>query len=192
MYLIAGLGNPDLKYLKTLHNMGFMTVETLAKNYGVEFNKKGFKAVYGEKSINGNKVIFVKPQTYMNLSGESLKEFLNFYKIPVENMLVFYDDIDLAIGSIRIRAKGSAGTHNGMRNIVQEINSENFPRIRIGTKPKTENYDLIEYVLSEIKKEDEPAFSAAINSAVKAGESFISGETFENIMCKFNGDCINK
>ena len=187
MKLVVGLGNPGLKYLKNLHNLGFMAVELLAEKYGVDFNKKGFKGIYGEKNINGEKVVFLKPQTYMNLSGESVQAIAAFYKIKVEDILVIYDDLDIAIGYVRIRANGSAGTHNGMRSIVSCLNSTAFPRVRIGTKPEV-NYEIVDYVLSDIKKEDEPRFRQAITVAVDASDAFIHGNTIDQVMCKFNGN----
>ena len=167
MKLIVGLGNPGLKYLKNLHNLGFMAVELLAEKHGVSFNKKGFKGIYGEKNFAGEKVIFLKPQTFMNLSGDCVQEIAAFYKIPTQNILVLYDDLDIAIGAVRVRASGSSGTHNGMRSIVSRLSSTNFPRVRIGTKPEVD-YDIIDYVLSDIRKEDEPRFRHSVNLAVDA------------------------
>ena len=186
MKLVVGLGNPGLKYLKNLHNLGFMAVELLAEKHGVTFNKKGFKGLYGEKNISGEKVVFLKPQTYMNLSGESVQELAAFYKISPKDIIVMYDDLDIAIGSVRIRANGSAGTHNGMRSIVSCLNSTAFPRVRIGTKPEV-NYEIVDYVLSDIRKEDEPRFRQAIAVAVDASDAFIRGNTIDQVMCKFNG-----
>ncbi len=187
MYLVAGLGNPGNQYLKTFHNVGFMAVELLAEKYGVSFNKKGFGGIYGMTKINGEQVIFLKPQTFMNLSGECIQKALAFYKIPTENFIVIYDDIDIKIGCIRVRANGTAGTHNGMRNIVQMLNSTSFPRVRIGTKPEGE-YELIDYVLSNIKKEDEPRFKISITGAVNAVDEFIKGKKIDDIMSKYNGE----
>ena len=185
MKLVVGLGNPGLKYLKNLHNLGFMAVELLAEKNGVTFNKKGFKGIYGEKNVSGEKVIFLKPQTYMNLSGESVQELSAFYKISTKDILVIYDDLDIEIGRIRIRANGSAGTHNGMRNIVQMLGATDFPRIRIGIKPEV-NYEIIDYVLSDIRKDDEPRFRQSVNIAVDAADAFIRGYPIEDVMCKFN------
>lgn len=187
MYLIVGLGNPDAKYLKTMHNMGFMAIDILANKLGVEFNKKGFKGVYAMTTIGGEKVILLKPLTYMNLSGDSVQEALSFYKIPRKNLLVLYDDLDINIGSIRIRAKGSAGTHNGMRDIVSKIGGEDFPRVRIGTKPINDSRGIIDYVLSDIKKEDEEVFKKVLTKSADAGYDFASGKSLEEIMCKYNG-----
>lgn len=163
-----------------------MAVELLAEKNGVSFNKKGFKGEYGEKNIDGEKVIFLKPQTFMNLSGESVAAVASFYKIPTENIIIIYDDLDIAIGSMRLRPSGSAGTHNGMRSIVQCLGSQNFPRIRIGTKPEGE-YDIINYVLSDVKKEDEPRFKVSVNKAVDAADMLIRGAAVDSVMCKFNG-----
>lgn len=185
MKLVVGLGNPGLKYLKNLHNLGFMAVEMLAEKHGVVFNKKGFKGLYGEKNIKGEKVVFLKPQTYMNLSGESVQELSAFYKISPKDIIVMYDDLDIAIGSVRIRANGSAGTHNGMRNIVQMLGSTDFPRIRIGIKPETD-FKIIDYVLSDIRKDDEPRFKQSIGTAVDAADAFINGASIDDVMCRFN------
>lgn len=186
MKLVVGLGNPGLKYLKNLHNLGFMAVELLAEKNGVTFNKKGFKGIYGEKNVSGEKVIFLKPQTYMNLSGDCVQELAAFYKIQPKDILVIYDDLDIAIGLIRVRANGSAGTHNGMRSIVSRLGSADFPRVRIGTKPEVD-YEIIDYVLSDIKKDDEPRFRQSVNLAVEAADAFIHGLKIEDVMCKFNG-----
>ncbi len=185
MKIVVGLGNPGLKYLKNLHNLGFMAVELLAEKHGVTFNKKGFKGLYGEKNISGEKIIFLKPQTFMNLSGDCVQEISAFYKVAPQDILVIYDDLDIAIGYVRIRANGSAGTHNGMRSIVQRLGATDFPRIRIGTKPEN-NYEIIDYVLSDIKKEDEPRFRQSVNVAVDAANDFINGKKIEDVMCKYN------
>ena len=185
MYIVAGLGNPGDKYLKNLHNLGFMAVELLAEKNGVSFDKKGFKGVFGTKTIGFEKVIFLKPQTFMNLSGECIREISAYFKVPSENILVIYDDIDIDIGALRVRKSGSSGTHNGMRNIVKELGTENFPRIRIGTKPVGE-YDIMSYVLSDIKKEDEPKFRFSVNEAVAAADEFIRGKNIDDVMCAHN------
>lgn len=187
MYIVAGLGNPDKKYLNTMHNMGFMAVDRIADKLGVSFNKKGFKAEYTTANVKGEKVIILKPQTYMNLSGESIVEILNFYKVPIENLIVIYDDLDVNIGSLRIRAKGSAGTHNGMRNIVELTGSQNFPRIRVGTKPENDGRGIIDYVLSDIKNDDKERFDIALNRAADAVIALLNGVSIENVMNKFNG-----
>lgn len=187
MYLVVGLGNPDVKYLKTMHNMGFMAVDILADKLSVQFNKKAFKGVVAETFVNGEKVVILKPHTYMNLSGDSVIEALTFYKIPLEKMLVIYDDLDIEIGAIRIREKGSAGTHNGMRDIVKKISSENFARVRVGIKPRNDSRQIIDYVLSDIKKDDEATFKEVLSKSAEVAEAFIKGKSLEEIMRKYNG-----
>ena len=132
MILIAGLGNPGTKYLKTLHNVGFMAVELLAEKNGAEFDKKGFKGLFGTKTIDGEKVVFLKPQTFMNNSGLSVMDAARFYKLPPERVLVLFDDISLPVGRLRVRADGSAGGHNGIKSIIGGLNSQSFPRVKIG------------------------------------------------------------
>lgn len=187
MYIIAGLGNPDKKYLNTMHNLGFKAVDLIAKKLGVSFDKKAFKGDYAVANVDGEKVILLKPQTYMNLSGESVVPMLNFYKIPVENLIVIYDDLDVNIGSIRIRKNGSAGTHNGMRNIVSLLGSQNFPRIRIGTKPENDGRGIIDYVLSDVKKEDQERFDLALEKSANSAIMIVKGQTIDNVMNKYNG-----
>ena len=191
MYLVVGVGNPGDTYLKTLHNLGFMAVELLAEKNGVNFDKKGFSGLYGVKNISGEKVIFLKPQTFMNLSGESVEPIAAYFKIPTENILVIYDDIDIPIGSLRIRKRGSSGTHNGMRNVTKMLGTENFPRVRIGTKPEGD-YEILSYVLSDVKKADEPKFKFSVNEAVLAADEFIRGKKIDDVMCKFNGHSYNE
>ena len=132
MYLIAGLGNPGTKFEMTRHNIGFHTIDYIADKTGIKVKKLKFKALFGEGEINGEKVLLVKPQTYMNLSGESLIDFVRFYKIPVSNVIVISDDIALPTGRIRIRQKGSAGGHNGLKSIIYMLGSDEFCRVRIG------------------------------------------------------------
>ncbi|MBQ7339452.1 MAG: aminoacyl-tRNA hydrolase [Clostridia bacterium] len=188
MKLIVGLGNPDKEYLNTFHNLGFMSVDKLANALNIEFNKQKCKAMIAETKINGEKVILAKPLTYMNLSGESIRELLSFYKIELENLIVIYDDYDLEKGAIRIRKEGSAGTHNGMRNIVKELSSTNFKRVRIGFKQDGEvKIPLINYVLSGIKKEEKDLFEKATERASKVAHEFILGVDFDKIMQKYNG-----
>ena len=188
MKLIVGLGNPEEKYNNTFHNLGFNSVNKTAKLLGVEFNKTKCKALIAETKLNGEKVILAKPLTYMNLSGESVRELVSFYKIDLKDVIVIFDDYDIDKGVIRIRESGSAGTHNGMRNILLNLNSGNFSRIRVGFKP---NYDtkipLIDYVLSGIKEEDKSIMDKAIGVASDAGVAFAKGEEIQKIMQKFNG-----
>lgn len=188
MRLIVGLGNPDDKYKNTFHNLGFMSVDKAAEELGVEFTKTKCRALIAETKIANEKVILAKPLTYMNLSGESVKELLSFYKIPVENLLVIFDDFDLQKGVIRIRENGSAGTHNGMRNIISELGQSQFPRIRIGFKPMEKlQIPLINLVLSGINEQDKPLFEKAVATAGSAAVEFAKGVPIQHIMQKYNG-----
>lgn len=132
MYLVVGLGNPEEEYRKTRHNMGFEVVNEIASKYAVSMERKKFDAIFGETIIERQKVILIKPQTYMNLSGVAVKQFVDFYKIPMEQVIVIYDDMDIEKGTMKIRKKGGAGSHNGMKSVISQIGSEDFPRIRIG------------------------------------------------------------
>lgn len=187
MYLIAGLGNPGSQYEMTRHNIGFHTIDYIAGQMGVKIKKLKYKALYGEGEINGERVFLVKPQTYMNNSGESLIEFVNFFKIPVENVIVISDDISIDAGRIRIRGKGSAGGHNGLKSIIYHLNSDQFPRVRIGVgAPKHEDYDLADFVLGRFTKEEIPVLEEAIIKADKAVKEIITGG-FVSAMNKYNG-----
>lgn len=188
MKLIVGLGNPDKEYFNTFHNLGFMTVEKLAEKLGAEFSKTKCRALVAESGSCSKKILLAKPLTYMNLSGESVRELVNFYKIDLKDLIVIYDDYDLKKGALRIREKGSSGTHNGMRNIVKELGSEDFNRLRIGFKPEGEfKIPLINYVLSGISKEDKPIFENAIEKACNALLDFIKGDSITLIGSKYNG-----
>ena len=187
MKLIVGLGNPDREYQNTFHNLGFMVADKIADKFNVQFNKNKCRALIAETFVKGQKVLIAKPQTYMNLSGESVRELVEFYKIPLSDLIVIYDDFDLNKGTIRIREKGSAGTHNGMRNIVKEIKSQDFARVRIGFKPEGEvKIPLIDYVLSGIKGEDKEIFDRTIEKASLAGVKFAEGSSIDKIMAEFN------
>ena len=154
MYIIVGLGNPEPEYSNTRHNMGFDTINKIAKKYNIEFSKTKFKGIYGTGTIEGEKVILLKPQTFMNLSGESIKEIIDFYKLNTDNLIIIYDDIDIEPGIIKLRKTGGPGTHNGMKSVIKEIGTEKFPRVRVGIgKPKHKG-DLINYVIGKIPEED--------------------------------------
>lgn len=189
MKLIVGLGNPEKKYENTFHNLGFMAIDAVAKKLSVDFAKEKCKALTGETLIGKEKVILAKPLTYMNLSGESVRELLSFYKIGLKDLIVIYDDLDLPKGMVRIREKGSSGTHNGMRNIVKEISSEDFARIRIGYKQGESEHPIpiIDYVLSQIKKEEKPLFDKALDTASNATVDFINGVDIQTIMQRYSG-----
>lgn len=186
MYLIVGLGNPDKQYEKTFHNMGYIAVGDAAEALGARFKKKECEASVAEAYVGGEKVILARPLTYMNNSGRAVKQLMSKYKIPPENLIVIYDDYDLPKGKVRIRASGSAGTHNGMRSIIGETGLKEFPRIRIGIRDEEVNIPIINYVLSEVRKEDYELFSQACGRAGEAAAEFARGLDIEKVMCKFN------
>lgn len=171
MYLVVGLGNPGNEYKMTRHNIGFEAIDYMGVKNGVKINKLKFKGVFGQTNIKGEKVIFLKPQTYMNLSGDSIVEFCNFYKIPYENVIVISDDTALERGRIRIRQKGGAGGHNGLKSIIYRLKTENFPRIRIGIgSASNENMDMVDFVIGRFTKDEIPVLENAI---IKASEAVI-------------------
>ena len=168
MYLIVGLGNPEEDYSKTRHNMGFNVINKLADKYKIEVNKKKFDGLYGNGIIEGEKVILLKPQTYMNLSGKSIIQCVNFYKIPLENIIVIYDDIDIEPGLIRVRRHGSGGSHNGMKSVIEELNSEEFIRVRVGIGKPEYNGDMINYVIGAVPKEEIEELQRGVEKAKDA------------------------
>ena len=186
MYLIVGLGNPEKQYEKTFHNMGFIAVGDAAELCGAQFKKKECEASVAEAFLGGQKVIFARPVTYMNNSGRAVKQLMAKYKIPPENLLVIYDDYDLPKGKVRIRAGGSAGTHNGMRSIIGETGMQHFARIRIGIRDENVDIPIINYVLAEVRKEDYELFGEACHKAGEAAAEFARGLDIEKVMCKFN------
>ena len=168
MYLIVGLGNPEPEYSNTRHNMGFDVINKLSEKYDILVDKKGLDSFYGIGQINEKKIILVKPQTYMNLCGEAIIKFVNYYKIDKEEIIIIYDDIDIEPGSVKIRKKGSAGTHNGMKSVVENLKTEEFARIRIGTgKPENKN-ELINYVISKLSKDEYKNLESGIELGVNA------------------------
>lgn len=184
MYIIVGLGNPGKKYENTRHNMGFLAVDLLAEKYGIKVNKLRFKALTGEGRIAGQKVLIMKPQTYMNLSGESVRQALEYYKEDSQNLIVIYDDIDIPTGSVRIRKKGSAGTHNGMRSILYQIQTEDFPRIRVGIgSGKKEN--LIDYVTGGVSSSEKTLLEESLIKAAK-GAACIVEKGIDKAMNEYN------
>ena len=186
MYLIVGLGNPEKQYEKTFHNLGFIAVGDAAEQLGVKFKKKECEANVAEAYVGGEKIILARPLTYMNNSGRAVKQLMAKYKIPSENLLVIYDDYDLPKGKVRIRASGSAGTHNGMRSIIGETSLTNFARIRIGIRDEESQIPIINYVLSQIKETDYSLFAEACGKAGEAAVAFAKGEPIDKVMCKFN------
>lgn len=186
MYIIAGLGNPGKEYETTRHNIGFETIDYLSDKYNVRVNKLKFKSLYGETNIGGEKVFLVKPQTFMNLSGEAIREFSAFYKVPAENIIIINDDISLAVGKMRIRRKGSAGGHNGLKSIIYQLNTDNFPRIKIGVgAPENKDYDLANYVLGRFSKEEISVLEDIIINASEAIEEIIK-RGIDSAMNKYN------
>ena len=168
MYIIAGLGNPTREYEKTRHNVGFDTIDVLADKLNTSVDEKKFKGLYGRGIIAGEKVILLKPQTFMNLSGESVREAADFYKVDPEHIIVIYDDISLDVGQLRIRKKGSAGGHNGIKNIIAHLGTQEFPRIKVGVGDKPPRMDLADYVLSRFSKEDREKMEQAFKDAAEA------------------------
>ena len=169
MFLIVGLGNPGRQYEHTRHNAGFDVMDALAEKYNISISESGHKALFGKGMIGGQKVILAKPQTFMNLSGESVAELLHYYKIdPEEELLVIFDDISLAPGNIRIRKKGSAGGHNGIKNIILHLGTQVFPRVRVGVGEKPEGYDLADYVLGHFQGDEKKLMEEAYDRAAAA------------------------
>lgn len=169
MVLIVGLGNPGKRFEHTRHNAGFLAVDLIAAELGIKVNKIKFKSLIGEGvSPRGNSVLLMKPQTFMNLSGEAVKAAAQYYRIPSEKIIVIYDDIDIPVGSTRIRPKGSAGTHNGMRNILYHLETEHFPRIRVGIAGERHGSELYDYVLSRFSKAEEELLSESLRRSAEA------------------------
>lgn len=185
MYLIIGLGNPESDYAKTRHNMGFNVVNRLSEKFNIDVVKSKFKAIYGSGTINGEKVVLVKPQTYMNLSGEAVQEFVNFYKVDLENVIVIYDDIDTEPGKIRIRKFGGAGTHNGMKSVISCLGSNKFPRIRVGIGMPEHKDDLMNYVIGYIPENELEILKKGVNVAEEAVEEILKNG-LDIAMNKFN------
>ena len=186
MKIIVGLGNPGAKYENTYHNMGYRAVSLLAYKLGRKIDKKDCSSVVSVFSKNNEKVVLALPETYMNLSGEAVKSLLKKYDATVDDLVVVYDDIDLPAGNLRLRKSGSAGTHNGMRNIVQNIASQNFMRIRIGIGEKPQFMDMADYVLSSPVKEKKEQIDNAIDRASDCLEKFILGQEFDKLMQEYN------
>ena len=185
MYIIVGLGNPEKDYSNTRHNMGFNTINKLAEEYKIEVTKNKFKSLYGTGVIEGEKVVLVKPQTFMNLSGESIREVIQFYKVKKEQLIVIYDDIDIEPGIIKIRKTGGPGTHNGMKSVVHELNEQNFKRIRVGIGAPKDKCDLIEYVIGAMSEEDKEKLDKGTTLAKEAVVEIIKNG-IDIAMNKFN------
>lgn len=186
LFIIIGLGNPGRQYENTHHNVGFDTVDILSGKFGIKIAKLKHKALIGDGLIQGKRVLLVKPQTYMNLSGESVREVVEWYNIPLKNIIIIYDDVDLPLGRIRIRPKGSSGTHNGMKSIIYQLQSDEFPRIRIGIGKPPENWDMADYVLSRFDAEERKIIDQSISKAAEAAVEIINSG-IEKAMNMYNG-----
>ena len=185
-WLIAGLGNPEPKYDGTRHNAGFEALDYLAAQWQCDIAKAKWQGLYGAAQVNGHKVVLLKPLTYMNLSGESVRALVDYYKIdPEEELIVIYDDISLEPGKIRIRKKGSAGGHNGIKNIIAQLGTQNFQRIKVGVGEKPKGWDLADYVLGHFSKEDRGLVDDALKRAAGAVELMVQGEV-DQAMNQFN------
>lgn len=184
-WLIVGLGNPGSKYEHTRHNMGFLTVDLLAEKAGVKLDKVKFKAVYNMVNFAGCKCMVMKPQTYMNLSGEAVREAVQFYKIPADHVLVIYDDISLPVGKLRVRPTGSAGGHNGIKNIIAHLGTQEFPRVKIGTGAPNSSDDMIDWVIGVPSQAERKILAESFEKAIQAAECIIENGC-QKAMNQFN------
>lgn len=185
-YIIVGLGNPDTKYLNTRHNAGFMAIDMISKEYNVSVNRIKFKSLCGDVSINGKNCLLMKPTTYMNNSGQAVVEAINFYKIPIENIIVIYDDISLEPSKLRIRRKGSDGGHNGIKSIIYLTGADTFPRIKLGVGKKPHpDYNLADWVLSNFKPDELEQMKISCSNAVKCVELIVQNK-IDEAMNKYN------
>ncbi len=186
-WLVVGLGNPGKKYENTRHNTGFLVMDTLCREHGVSCDRSRFRALTGEAVLGGKRVLLLKPQTFMNLSGEAVREAAAFYKIPPERVLVIFDDISLPVGTLRIRAKGSSGGQNGVKNIIAQLGSEQFPRIKVGIGGKPHpDYDLADWVLSSFRPEEQESMQDAAKRAAAAVSELIE-HGVPSAVQKYNG-----
>ncbi len=186
MFIIVGLGNPTAEYAGTRHNVGFDVIDMVADKYNISMTERKHRAFCGKGIIAGQKVILAKPQTYMNLSGESVRSLLDYYKIDEESeLLVIYDDISLDVGQLRIRKKGSAGGHNGIKNIIQHLGTSVFPRIKVGVGEKPKDYDLVDYVLGHFSKGEKEIMAEGYRRAAEAIEMIVQDE-MDAAMNEFN------
>ena len=186
MYIIAGLGNPTKEYENTRHNAGFEVIDALADELFCSVDEKKFQGLYGKAVIGGEKVILLKPQTYMNLSGQSIRAAADFYKVEPDHIIVVYDDISLDVGHLRVRTKGSAGGHNGIKSIIAHLGTQEFPRVKVGVGNKPPKMDLADYVLGHFSKEEQSTMKEAFLRAVKAVECYIT-QGAEAAMNQYNG-----
>lgn len=186
-WIVAGLGNPGTRYEATWHNAGFLALEVLSQRTGIRTDRIRFQGLSGQGTIGGNRVVLLKPSTFMNRSGQSIRDALAWHKVPPERLVVVYDDIDLPCGTLRIRPSGGPGTHNGMRSIVETLGTESFPRVRIGIGPVPERWDLADYVLSPIPGDRREILFQSLVRAAQAVESLVA-EGLAAAMNKYNGE----
>ncbi|MRS26076.1 aminoacyl-tRNA hydrolase [Bacillus sp. RIT694] len=185
MKLIVGLGNPGREYELTRHNIGFMAIDELAKRWNISLNEQKFKGIFGAGFVNGEKVMLLKPLTYMNLSGESIRPLMDYYKIDVEDFVVLYDDLDIPVGKLRLRMKGSAGGHNGVKSTISHLGTQEFQRIRMGIDRPKNGMKVVDYVLGRFTSEEIPDVSHSIEKAADACEEWLN-KPFLQIMNTFN------
>ncbi|TYR78310.1 aminoacyl-tRNA hydrolase [Priestia megaterium] len=185
MKLIVGLGNPGKEYDRTRHNIGFMTIDQLAEHFMISLDKTKFNGLYGTGTIRGEKVILLKPLTYMNLSGESIRPLMDYYNIEIEDLLVIYDDLDLPCGKVRLRTKGSPGGHNGIKSIIQHVKTQNFNRIRIGIDRPKNGMKVVDYVLGKFTNEEMIHMEEAIKTSISASEDWLA-KSFLEVMNRYN------
>ncbi len=186
MKLVFGLGNPGGKYQKTKHNIGFITLDQIVQSLGLTFNQSKFKSVYAEGFVGSEKVIFIKPQTFMNLSGESVQPWMDYYNLTGEDIVIIYDDMDLPVGKIRLRAKGSAGGHNGMKSIIELLGTKEFNRIRVGVGRPFPSQTVISHVLSKFPTDEIEDMKEAVQKVEDAVKHWADGHTFLETMNEFN------
>ena len=186
-WLVVGLGNPGEKYARTRHNMGFLTLDLLAERERVKIDRIKFKATTAQATVGGARCLLLKPQTYMNLSGEAVREAAQFYKIPADHVLVIYDDVSLPVGKIRVRPSGSAGGHNGIKNIIAHLGTDQFPRVKIGTGAPGQDGDMIDWVIGEPSQADKKVLLESFKRAIDAAECIIeNGGDCQKAMNRFN------
>jgi len=185
MYLVIGLGNPEEEYNNTRHNMGFNVINKIAKKNEISISRNKFEGLYGDGIIENNKIMLIKPQTYMNLSGKSIKQYIDFYKIDIDDIIVIYDDIDIDTGVIKIRKNGGPGTHNGMKSVVHELGTDQFARIRVGIGAPKYDEDLINYVIGHIPEEEKEILDKGVEQASEAVIEIIKNG-IECAMNRFN------
>ena len=186
MKMIVGLGNPGKKYEQTKHNVGFLALDRLANKYSATFKKNTFEAEVAEFFVNGEKILLVKPQTFMNESGRSVGPLLTYFGMDAEELVVIYDDLDLDLGKIRLRQKGSAGGHNGIKSIISHLNTQEFDRIKVGIARPKPGMTVVNHVLSPFAKEDQPLIESSLDKAVDATCDYIERNNFIDTMNRFN------